>query len=120
MKRLAMWAAMALLATSALGHAADKAVTPAKSPVTANQQANPSNAGDTFTLTAAAAKQGCSEQMVSEDAASCSAGGWTALLTCCSAGGQALERWSKNGQIKCCGACFQLAVPEKPVGSDDG
>lgn len=46
---------------------------------------------------------GCEGATTSEDAASCSTGGWTATLTCC---GNALERWTRSGQTKCCGACF--------------
>jgi hypothetical protein len=48
----------------------------------------------------------CEGASVSEDAASCSAGGWVAQLTCCSVSGQALERWKLGSQTKCCGACF--------------
>ncbi len=39
----------------------------------------------------------------SPDAAACSADGWTATLTCC---GNNTERWTRNGQTKCCGPCF--------------
>lgn len=49
----------------------------------------------------------CDPAAVSEDAASCADGGWGATTTCCFVSGRALERWTLNGQTKCCGACFQ-------------
>jgi hypothetical protein len=44
--------------------------------------------------------------MMSEDAASCSDGGWQATETCCFVSGRALERWTLGSSTKCCGACF--------------
>jgi hypothetical protein len=48
----------------------------------------------------------CDAAAVSQDAASCSAGGWVAQLTCCFVSGRALERWKLGTRTKCCGACF--------------
>jgi hypothetical protein len=48
----------------------------------------------------------CDATTMSEDAASCSAGGWRATLTCCHTSAGALERWSLGTARKCCGPCF--------------
>jgi hypothetical protein len=49
----------------------------------------------------------CDPAAVSEDAASCAAGGWVASSPCCIASGRTLERWTLAGRTKCCGLCFQ-------------
>ena len=52
-------------------------------------------------------KSACDGVAMSEDAASCFDGGWTPTGTCCFAtNGLALERFTKGGSAKCCGACF--------------
>jgi hypothetical protein len=61
--------------------------------------------------------QGCDAAAVSQDAASCSAGGWIANETCCAVSGQSLERWHKGSSIKCCGACFLEAQPGTTPGT---
>jgi hypothetical protein len=48
----------------------------------------------------------CDATTMSEDAASCSAGGWSATLTCCHISSGAQERWALGAARKCCGPCF--------------
>jgi len=48
----------------------------------------------------------CDATTMSEDAASCSAGGWHAALTCCFTSSGALERYTRGTERKCCGPCF--------------
>jgi hypothetical protein len=45
----------------------------------------------------------CDAAAAAEDALTCSGDGWIATLTCC---GNGTERWTRNGQTKCCGPCF--------------
>lgn len=48
----------------------------------------------------------CDATTMSEDAASCTAGGWHATLTCCFVSSGALERYARGTEHKCCGPCF--------------
>ena len=97
-----------LFAVTSMGSHAESS-TALVAPVTDNQslEKQPSSAGEamapTGALGSAQAEDGeCDGTMTTEDAASCSAGGWKYAGCCTNA-----TRWTRPGQVKCCGACMQ-------------
>lgn len=50
----------------------------------------------------ALADSACKSELTTEEAASCSAGGWS-YVGCCAIG---KSRWKKGSSYKCCGACM--------------